>query len=110
MAAFSHREKWLRGIIYSEAHPGQIINNRNVGINKFIVEWSQVGVSVQKEGPRKVKELPDKMWVETGRSLPPPKKAKLVPKALKVKKVASNTYENGYNWMEERAKKRRKKK
>lgn len=108
LAAFSHREKWLRGIIYSETNPGQFINNRAVGINKFIKEWSQVGIAVQKDGPKKVKELPSKIWVETGRSLPPPKKSKMSLKAVKTNREASIDIAATYNWMEDRAHDRKK--
>ena len=108
LAAFSHREKWLRGIIYSEAHPGQVISNRYVGVNKFISEWYKVGISVQKDGPKRVRELPNKMWVETGRSLPAPKAAKLSLKAAAVQQSASEEYTDSYNWMEERANQRKK--
>lgn len=107
LAAFSEREKWLRGIIYSETDPGQMIKHRSVGINKFITEWSKVGISVQKDGPKRVRELPDKMWVETGRSLPSPKPVKLSLKAAAVEKAVSDDHADSYKWMEERANKRR---
>lgn len=108
MAAFSHREKWLRGLIYSETDPGKMVAHRYVGVNVFIKEWSKVGIAVQRKGPKGVKELPDKIWVETGRTLPPPPRPRKAGAPISLAQMEE--YEANaasYYWMEERSKRRR---
>jgi hypothetical protein len=64
---FAHRRKWLRGIDYVDpANPRQ----RSDGRAKFVAGgWYQVGTLVEAPGPTDSDLLPDKMWVETGRTL-----------------------------------------
>jgi hypothetical protein len=102
VAAFTERKKWLRGVVYEYGYPPVNVSPYTKGINEFINAWHKVGIVVEKEGPA-TKELPDKIWVETGRSIPPPKKA-----LKKSAKKAAPAMDAGWLWMIDRAKKRKK--
>jgi hypothetical protein len=76
--AFSvgQRKKWLRGFIYNDQGQflnGTSIDDRLVGINKFVKHWDKAGIVLQKPldvEPDSSKELfPELVWVETGRQL-----------------------------------------
>lgn len=72
LEVFSRREKWLRGIIYNYTYPPTTIPDRSAGINVFIKKWPDVGIIIPKDRPKDVNQLPEKIWVETGRTIPPP--------------------------------------
>lgn len=72
LEVFSRREKWLRGIIYNYDYPPTTIPDRSVGINVFIKKWPNVGIILAKNRPKSAKNLPEKIWVETGRTIQPP--------------------------------------
>jgi len=79
------RLKWLRGIAYNDENPALKNPDSREIITKFTEGgWSKVGIVLQKEGPG-TPQFPDKIWVETGRSLDE-KVQKAVPHALWMKK------------------------
>lgn len=105
-AAFARREKWLRGIVYNYGYPPVMRQPRAIGINKFIADWPQVGIVVEKEGPRENPNFPEKIWVETGRTLPAVELLmdEATPDAVPQADVA---VEESYSWMVERYEKRK---
>jgi len=70
---FSRREKWLRGIIYEYGYPPKTVPEKIKGVNEFITAWPKVGIVVPKDGPAGSTAFPEKIWVETGRDIEPPK-------------------------------------
>lgn len=67
---YTRRVKWLWGIRYVKpvSFPPEMIPSI-VGVNRFIKDWPEVGIIVEKPGPTDDDNFPDTMWVETGRSL-----------------------------------------
>jgi L-Lysine epsilon oxidase N-terminal/L-lysine epsilon oxidase C-terminal domain len=109
IVAFNKREKWLRGIVYQYGYPPKTYSPYTKGINEFITQWPQVGIVVQMNSPANTPYLPEKIWVETGRSVPPPAATLKAQKMAVEELIQEPLMDEGYLWMNRRKKEETKK-